>query len=52
MSDKNHQGKGYKVLIADYVKGNEVMGKLLRSEGFKDYSFNEEWNEHVLHYEL
>lgn len=44
--------KECKVLIADYVKGNEVMGKLLRSEGFKDNSFNKKWNEHVLHYQL
>lgn len=42
----------YTVLIADYVKGNEVMGDLLRSEGFKDHSFNKEDNEYVLHYVL
>ncbi|WP_188205480.1 GNAT family N-acetyltransferase [Desemzia incerta] len=42
----------YTVLIADYVKGNEVMGNLLCSEGFRDYSFNKEDNEYVLHYEL
>lgn len=42
----------YTILIADYVKGNEVMGELLRSEGFKDHSFNKEDNEYVLHYEL
>lgn len=35
-----------------YVKGNEVMGRLLRFEGFKDYSFNKKDNEYVLHYEL
>lgn len=34
------------ILIANYVKGNEVMGNLLRSEGFIDHSFNEERNEH------
>lgn len=28
------------------------MGELLRSEGFKDQSFNKEDNEYVLHYEL
>lgn len=42
----------YTVLIADYVKGNEAMGHLLREMGFKDDSFNEEYNEHVLHYNL
>ncbi|WP_028274212.1 GNAT family N-acetyltransferase [Atopococcus tabaci] len=41
----------YDVLVADYVKGNEVMGKLLRSLGFKDRSYNEEYDEFVLHYE-
>lgn len=46
------QEKKANLLIADYVKGNEVMGKLLRSEGFEDHSFNEEWNEYVLHYRL
>lgn len=49
MSKKKNK---YIVLIADYVKGNEVMGNLLRSEGFRDYSFNKEDNEYVLHYEL
>ena len=44
--------KGYTTLIADYVKGNEGMGELLRSEGFRHHSFNEEWNEYVLHYDL
>lgn len=42
----------YDVLIADYVKGNEVMGKLLRSLGFKDHSYNHEYDEYVLHYFL
>lgn len=42
----------YTILIADYVKGNEVMGELLRSEGFKNHSFNKEDNEYLLHYEL
>lgn len=42
----------YDVLVADYVKGNEVMGKLLRSLGFKDHSYNDEYDEFVLHYEL
>ncbi|WP_277631085.1 GNAT family N-acetyltransferase [Atopococcus tabaci] len=41
----------YDVLVADYVKGNEVMGKLLRSLEFKDHSYNEEYDEFVLHYE-
>ncbi len=44
--------KETKLLIADYVKGNEIMGNLLRSEGFELHSFNEEWNEYVLHYKL
>ena len=30
---------GYTLLIADYVKGNEVMGRLLRNLGFKDHSY-------------
>lgn len=38
------------VLIADYVKGNEAMGGLLRNLGFKDDSFNDEFNEYVLHF--
>lgn len=42
----------YDVLVADYVKGNEVMGKLLRSLGFKDHSYNDEYDEFVLHYVL
>ncbi|MFD2831337.1 GNAT family N-acetyltransferase [Corticicoccus populi] len=42
----------YDVLIADYVKGNDGMGVLLRSLGFKDHSFDEENNEYVLHYHL
>lgn len=44
--------EGYTTLIADYVKGNEVMGELLRLLGFVDHSFNEEWNEYVLHFRL
>ncbi|WP_342389291.1 GNAT family N-acetyltransferase [Salinicoccus bachuensis] len=42
----------YDVLVADYVKENEVMGKLLKSIGFYSHSFDEENNEYVLHYEL
>ncbi|MGE7365417.1 GNAT family N-acetyltransferase [Desemzia incerta] len=42
----------YFTLIADYVKGNEVMGDLLCSEGFKNHSFNKENNEYVLHYTI
>jgi diamine N-acetyltransferase len=42
----------YDILIADYVRGNEGMGTLLRSLGFKDHSFDEENNEYVLHYDL
>ncbi|WP_225744437.1 GNAT family N-acetyltransferase [Marinilactibacillus sp. Marseille-P9653] len=42
----------YEILIADYVKGNEVMGDLLKSIGFKYHSFNKKFNEHVLHYHL
>lgn len=49
MSKEQHK---YDVLIADYVKGNEIMGRLLRFEGFKDHSFNKENNEYVLHYEV
>lgn len=39
----------FDVLIADYVKGNEVMGRLLRSLGFEEQEFDEENNEHVMH---
>lgn len=46
------QEPDYTLLIADYVKGNEVMGNLLRDMGFKDHSFNKEDNEFVLHYSL
>lgn len=42
----------YEVLIADYVEGNEVMADLLRSLGFRNHSFNKEYNEYILHYEL
>ncbi|WP_434120903.1 GNAT family N-acetyltransferase [Salinicoccus roseus] len=42
----------YDILVADYVKGNEVMGKLLKSIGFYSHSFDEENNEYVLHYKL
>lgn len=42
----------YFTLIADYVKGNEVMRDLLCSEGFKNHSFNKENNEYVLHYTI
>lgn len=40
----------FDVLIADYVKGNEVMGTLLRSLGFEEQEFDEENNEHVMWY--
>lgn len=46
------QETDYTLLIADYVKGNDVMGNLLRDMGFKDHSFNKEDNEFVLHYSL
>ncbi|TVT29400.1 GNAT family N-acetyltransferase [Salinicoccus cyprini] len=42
----------YDTFIADYVKGNEVMGELLRSMGFTHHSFDEENNEYVMHYKL
>ena len=38
------------VLIADYVKGNDVMGKLLESFGFEYGEFDEENNEYVMKY--
>lgn len=38
----------FDVLIADYVKGNEVMGKLLKSLGFEYGEFDEENNEYVM----
>ena len=38
----------FDVLIADYVKGNEVMGALLRSMGFEEQEFDEENNEYVM----
>lgn len=40
----------FDVLIADYVKGNEVMGTLLRSLGFEEQEFDEEYGEHVMWY--
>ncbi|MGO4936979.1 GNAT family N-acetyltransferase [Fundicoccus sp. Sow4_H7] len=39
-----------RILVADYVQGNEPMKHLLISLGFKEVGFNEEYNEHVLHY--
>lgn len=42
----------FDVLIADYVKGNEVMGRLLRSLGFEEQEFDEENNEHVMRYKF
>lgn len=42
----------YDTVIADYVDGNDGMGRLLRDLGFKDDSFNEAFNEYVLHYDL
>ena len=38
----------FEVLIADYVKGNDVMGKLLESFGFEYEEFDEENNEYVM----
>ncbi|CAD2080401.1 hypothetical protein GCM10007275_18690 [Jeotgalicoccus coquinae] len=38
----------FDVLIADYVKGNDVMGKLLESLGFEYGEFDEENNEYVM----
>lgn len=38
----------FDVLIADYVKGNDVMGKLLESLGFEYGDFDEENNEYVM----
>ena len=38
----------FDVLIADYVKGNDVMGKLLESLGFEEQEFDEENNEYVM----
>src|SRR5699024_11049261 len=38
----------FEVLIADYVKGNEVMGKLLESLGFEYGEFDEMNNEYVM----
>lgn len=38
----------FDVLIADYVKGNDVMRKLLESLGFEYGEFDEENNEHVM----
>lgn len=38
----------FDVLIADYVKGNEVMGKLLESLEFEYSEFDEENNEYVM----
>lgn len=40
----------FDVLIADYVKGNDVMGKLLESFGFEYGEFDEENNEYVMKY--
>ena len=40
----------FDVLIADYVKGNDVMGGLLRSLGFEKQEFDEVNNEHVMKY--
>ena len=38
----------FDVLIADYVKGNDVMGRLLESLGFEYGEFDEENNEYVM----
>ena len=51
IQEAKKEGK-YDTLIADYVKGNETMGKLLHSIGFKDHSYNKEYDEYVLHYEI
>lgn len=40
----------FDVLIADYVKGNDVMGRLLESLGFEYGEFDEENNEYVMKY--
>lgn len=45
------EGK-YDTFIADYVKGNDVMGKMLESMGFINHSFDDENNEFVMHYKL
>jgi len=45
------EGK-YHTLVADYVKGNDVMGELLRKLGFNDHSYDEKYDEYVLHYAL
>ena len=64
MVDKEYQGKAiveevmkqfeadsrFNVLIADYVKGNDVMGKLLESLGFEYGEFDEENHEDVMKY--
>lgn len=44
--------KDYDVIIADYVQGNEVMSNLLRTIGFEDHSYNQEFDEYVLHYKI
>ena len=40
----------FDVLIADYVKGNDVMGRLLESLGFEYGEFDEENNKYVMKY--
>lgn len=42
----------FDILIADYVKGNEAMANLLRSFGFEEQEFDEDNNEHVMHYKI
>ncbi|HBV23510.1 MAG TPA: N-acetyltransferase [Jeotgalicoccus sp.] len=40
----------FDVLIADYIKGNDVMGKLLKSLGFEYGEFDAVNNEYVMEY--
>lgn len=49
----DYTAKNYsnRILVADYVQGNEPMKRLLLSLGFKEVGFNEEYNEHILHYQ-
>ncbi|GAB3071298.1 GNAT family N-acetyltransferase [Salinicoccus sesuvii] len=45
------EGK-YDTFIADYVKGNDIMGHMLESLGFVNHSFDNENNEYVMHFKL
>ncbi|MFC3418042.1 GNAT family N-acetyltransferase [Salinicoccus hispanicus] len=42
----------YDTFIADYVKGNDIMGEMLESMDFINHSFDDENNEYVMHYKL